>query len=113
MNSVSVISVSTNLTFEKRLELKRLGPPRPNLNIAQVQNAFKSKSSYARKFNPSLYELVDWLCGCEFKNAFFCYNSLVMTVSDPAWTSVGVSDVCCSAPTTKSVPQTQNFVSGK
>ena len=93
MNSVSVISVSTNLTFEKRLELKRLGPPRPNLNIAQVQNACKSKSSYSRKFNPSLYELADWLCGCEFKNAFFCYTCLVMNVSDPAWTSVGVSDI--------------------
>ena len=113
MNSVSVISVNTNLTFEKRLKLKRLGPPRPNLNIAQVQNAFKSKSSYARKFSPSLYELADWLCGCEFKNAFFCYTCLVMNVSDHAGISVGVSDVCSSASTTKSVPQTQNFVSGK
>ena len=33
-----------------------------------------------------LYNAVEWLCGCEIKNAFFCFTCLIMQASDNAWT---------------------------
>lgn len=65
---------SASLTFSNRLELKTLGPPRPDLCISQVQNACKGKSNFTRKFNRSLYNHADWLCAYEIKNRFFCYS---------------------------------------
>ena len=38
MNSVSNIKrliISNSLTYEKKIELKKLGPPKPNLDITQ------------------------------------------------------------------------------
>lgn len=95
INSVNSILAtgSASLTFSNRLELKTLGPPRPDLCISQVQNACKGKSSFTRKFNRSLYNHADWLCACEIKNRFFCYSCLIMNVDDPAWTRDGVSDL--------------------
>ena len=79
-NSVSTIlktktsSTFKNLTFEQKSALKELGPPRPDLTINQEQKACKGKNSFRRKFNRSLYDYADWLCGCETKNIF---NSLL------------------------------------
>lgn len=94
MNSVNyILSVGDNRNLECKLELKKLGPPRPKLTIAQEQKGYKNKNCYIRKFNPSLYKYADWLCGCDVRNAFFCYTCLVMNVSDHVWTSAGISDI--------------------
>ena len=40
-----------------------------------------------------LYNAAEWLCGCEIKNAFFCFPCLIMQASDNAWTVTGVTDL--------------------
>lgn len=75
MNSVSNISAKYAgrevVSYEHRLELKALGPPRPDLAIIQTQKECKSRKGFIRKFNKSMYDSAEWLCGCNKKNAFF------------------------------------------
>lgn len=92
-NDVSKIISQGIKNLEHRVELKRLGPPRPNMVINQVQKSTKSRNSYNRKFSIHLYNYADWLCGCGIKNSFFCYPCIVMGVQDRTWTVDGVSDI--------------------
>ena len=96
MNSVSGIiaqCASRGVSFDQRVLLKELGPPRPNLVITQPQKECKSRKGFIRKFNKSMYDCAEWLCGCEVKNAFFCYYCLVMNATDSVWTVNGISDL--------------------
>lgn len=92
MNSVQNIA-KTTLDFETKLKLKELGPLRPELKIKQVQKECKNKNSFTRNFSMAMYNAADWLCGCEVKNAFFCFTCLVMKTNDTAWTVTGVTDL--------------------
>ncbi|KAJ3656533.1 hypothetical protein Zmor_015604 [Zophobas morio] len=81
MNSVANIKSlvdADKVTEAVRTELKKLGPPRPALvNIQETPvNVYKI---HLEKFNPELYNLADWLCGCPQRNALFCYICLVMS----------------------------------
>lgn len=103
-NIINCVNLNT-LTYELRLQIKSLGPHRPDLNINQNFNtsastagaagAGCSKKNYNRKFNRNLYEAEKWLCGCEKRNAFFCFICLVMNNprSDPAWVAKGMRDI--------------------
>jgi hypothetical protein len=98
MNSVSnIIELIKNnqLSHDIKIELKNLGPPRPDLLIKNVENNLKTNKTVSRKFNRSSYSLSDWLCGCNVQNAFFCFVCLIKNSpqSDPAWTSKGISDL--------------------
>jgi hypothetical protein len=48
--------------------------------------------TYQRKFNPEMYSKHDWLCGCDVKNALFCFPCLLFG-DDVAWTRTGVTDL--------------------
>ncbi|XP_069673117.1 zinc finger MYM-type protein 1-like isoform X1 [Periplaneta americana] len=92
MHSVQYI-VNRNLDVQTRVRLKELGPPRPELKITQVQKQSKNKTSFTRNFNRAMYNAADWLCGCEVKNAFFCFTCLIMKTNDIGWTVTGVTDL--------------------
>ncbi|XP_054289677.1 zinc finger MYM-type protein 1-like [Macrosteles quadrilineatus] len=92
-NEVSLIINEGIKNIDHRISLKKLGPPRPFMNINQIQNSSKNKNSFTRKFSPHMYNHADWLCGCSIKNSFFCYTCLVMGVQDRAWTVDGISDL--------------------
>lgn len=93
----SVHSVKTikkdGLNFQDRLEIKKLGPPRPALNIQQ--EAFVKGKTVKRHFNTGMYNNADWLCGCNLSNSFFCFVCLLMGSDDcdPAWVKTGVTDL--------------------
>lgn len=92
MNSVCNI-LGKNLDHELRMKVKELGAPKPDLNINQEQKQCKARQGYTRNFNRSMYNAAEWLCGCDVKNAFFCFTCIVTNSSDSSWTETGITDL--------------------
>ena len=66
MNCVShIIEMIENNTLSNgiKIELKNLGPPRPDLLIKLEDHNSKTNKTVTRKFNRGSYSLSDWLCG--------------------------------------------------
>jgi hypothetical protein len=89
--SVSYLQQITfsQLCLSEKSDVKSHGRPLPDLKI--VKTSSSRKSTYQRKFNPEIYSEHDWLCGCDVKNAFFCFPCLLFG-GDATWTSTGVTD---------------------
>ncbi|CAH2281680.1 zinc finger MYM-type 1-like [Pelobates cultripes] len=81
---------SHSLTMQEKLDLKRLGPPQPN--IAILQTAKDRGKQYNRNFNPQWYKKKSWLCGSVTKSALFCFPCLLFG-GDETWTKTGVTDI--------------------
>lgn len=80
----------SSLTLNEKNDIKKKGRPIPKLKISQT-SCSKSKK-YERKFNSDVYEKYKWLCGCDVKNAFFCFPCLLYN-GENSWTKVGVKDL--------------------
>ncbi|KAJ8933329.1 hypothetical protein NQ318_020832 [Aromia moschata] len=87
MNSVNFLLTNTDITYEIRMEIKRLGRPIPDLMISKT-DVGKSRN-YSRNFNSSVYERFKWLCGCPKRNKLFCFICLVMGGNLSAWIQEG------------------------
>lgn len=74
----------------RRIEFKERGRPVSTLNIKQTTK--DRGKDINRYFKQSMYSLCDWICGCEVKNAFFCYPCLLFC-EDALWTQTGVTDI--------------------
>ncbi|RYA69760.1 hypothetical protein DD592_26640 [Enterobacter cloacae complex sp. 2DZ2F20B] len=91
MNSIERIlrlQSENKLSHDEKLLIKNVGPPRPDLDIA-VSSKVKDKLVH-RKFNKTM-----WLCGCNAKNALFCFVCTLMNNGDvdKAWTETGITDL--------------------
>ncbi|XP_068086206.1 zinc finger MYM-type protein 1 [Anabrus simplex] len=78
-------------SLEEKMEVKRLGRPTPDLNITQKATGGEKRSEYTRKFNRKVYKNI-WVCGCEIRNALFCFPCLLFGNSD-AWCKGGVKNL--------------------
>lgn len=92
MNSVKYLqSINfSQLTLNEKIEIKARGRHTPVLSIHQSSTS-RSKE-YTRQFNISVYQKCEWLCGCDEKNALFCFPCLVLG-GDSSWTKSGVTDL--------------------
>lgn len=92
MNSCSRLLANPfqELSYEERLIVKQLGRPLPNLNITKVVKS--GNRQYKRVFKTEYYVNNEWLCGCEVKNALFCFPCLLFGGEVP-WTKSGVTDI--------------------
>ena len=93
MNSVDSLLKTpfSRRTLEDKIKIKSLGRLTPDLNI--VQKAKGSKNSvYTRKFNRTVYDNNDWICGCEIRNSLFCFPCLLFGNGD-SWSKTGVKDL--------------------
>lgn len=77
-------------SYEEKIELKKNGRPLPDITI-EVAGVSRGKT-YKRQFNKEIYSRNDWICGCNRKNALFCFPCLLFG-GDKAWTEVGVTDL--------------------
>ena len=91
MNSVQALLNQGTLSYDDKLEIKRLGPDRPELMLEQVTKC--KKREYRRKFNASTYSNYKWLCGCPIRNALFCFPCLIFSKELNAWTKTGFRDI--------------------
>ena len=74
----------SQLNGQEKLEVKRLGPDRPEL--------IRSQSS--RKFSSGWYNKYEWLTGCSESQRVYCFPFLLFGQSqrEKSWTQQGVSD---------------------
>ncbi len=86
MNSVKALQSQSfsKLTLAEKLEVKNLGPDRPDL---------LTKSS-SRSFSRNRYPRYDWLTGCSVSGKVYCFPCLLFGGSqqEKSWTQSGISD---------------------
>ena len=87
LNSISF----RQLSLREKIEIKNRGRPIPQLSLEQLISSSRNKT-FVRKFNPSLYDKVSWLCGCSQTNAFFCFPCLLYG-GDLSRTKNGIKDL--------------------
>lgn len=94
MNSVSSLQSKgfPERPDEEKLKIKELGRPLPDLNIVQSITVGLGKRQFRRIFRKEIYNSHDWLCGCEIKNALFCFPCLLFG-GEHSWTKTGVTDI--------------------
>ena len=92
MNTVSILQNRTFsvLSNEEKLKIKEIGRPLPDLNI--VQTVTTGKRQFKRVFKKEIYNNHDWLCGCEVKNALFCFPCILFG-GEQSWTKTGITDI--------------------
>ncbi|CAH2321052.1 Hypothetical predicted protein [Pelobates cultripes] len=79
-----------NMTFQERLEVKRLGPHQPHIVIKQSSK--ERGKEINRKFSQQWFEKKKWLCASISKSALFCFPCLLFG-GDAPWTKSGVTDI--------------------
>ena len=88
MNTVRSLQIRpfNQLTLEEKLEVKRLGPDRPEVLT-------KSGLS-SRRFTKTWYSKHSWLTGCSLSGKVYCFPCLLFGDSqrEKAWTQSGVND---------------------
>ena len=81
----------SQLTHNEKISIKTIGRPTPKLFIEQKSKA--RNGIYTRHFNDKVYDENDWICGCEEKNAFFCFPCLLFSKDKNPWVTNGVNDL--------------------
>lgn len=94
MNSVKCLLEKPFIqcSVAEKLEIKRLGRPLPDLSSTMKQNIHSGKRQFSRTFKLDYYKNTDWLCGCEIKNALFCFPCLLFG-GEHSWTKTGMTDL--------------------
>ncbi|XP_069505521.1 zinc finger MYM-type protein 1-like [Ambystoma mexicanum] len=92
MNSVDQLLSKpfSGLAHSEKLEVKRLGPDRPDVKIEQ--SAKDRGKAYTRTFSMVWYEKKTWLTGSIAKRSLFCFPCLLFG-GETAWTKTGVTDL--------------------
>ncbi|KRT79045.1 hypothetical protein AMK59_8166, partial [Oryctes borbonicus] len=90
IEKIKELRSADKLDFEKRVELKKHGRPLPDLEIKQTSRD-KNKEVH-RNFRRSLYDLADWICGCDVSNAFYCFVCILFP-NDSSWCTTGITDL--------------------
>ncbi|CAH1103534.1 unnamed protein product [Psylliodes chrysocephalus] len=91
MNKIGVLKNSfIGFSLEEKLQIKELGRPIPDLKIEKQSG--NGKKSRCRKFNKTIYDKNNWLCGCEETNKLFCFVC-VLFGGDETWSKKGTDDL--------------------
>lgn len=77
-------------SYEEKIELKAKG--RPLVDITIEKTGVSRGKNYTRKFSRDIYSKNEWICGCNKKNALYCFPCLLFG-GDKAWTEIGVTDL--------------------
>ncbi|KAL4089358.1 hypothetical protein QTP88_024405 [Uroleucon formosanum] len=78
-------------TRSRKCELIDLSSSKRSTGIFK-ESIQKRKNEYFWNFNTTLYLKNKWLCGCEIKQALFCFPCLLFG-GETAWTKIGVTDL--------------------
>ena len=76
----------SQLSLGEKVAIKTRGRSTPDIHISQP--GISKNKRYIRRFNSEWYQRKNWLCGCEIKNALFCFPCLLFG-GDVAWTKEG------------------------
>ena len=95
LNSSLTVSQLQSITFSQltlleQIKIKNAGRPMADIRIAQP--AISNNKKYVRYFNAEWYNKKQWLCGCEIKNALFCFPCLLFS-GEEIWTESGFTNL--------------------
>lgn len=78
-------------TLDEKNNIKTLGRPMPDLKLTQVIK--KKTRQFTRTFTNDIYtKYNNWLCGCDKRNAVFCFPCLLFG-GELVWTKTGMRDL--------------------
>lgn len=80
----------SQLSLHEKMEIKNKGRPTPDIII--TQEGISKNKKYIRSFNSEWYKKIKWLCGCETRNALFCFPCLLYG-GDTVWTQSGFRNI--------------------
>lgn len=80
----------SQLSLHDKVAIKRGGRPLPDIQISQP--GISNNKRYIRSFNSEWYQKKKWLCGCEVKNALFCFPCLLFG-GDSTWSKDGFTNI--------------------
>lgn len=80
------------LSFEEKVQVKTLGRPTPDINMVQAAKGRKATGTYTRRFHSDVYAKYPWMCGCDIRNALFCFPCLLFGSND-SWSKNGIKDL--------------------
>ena len=77
------------LSLEEKLEVKSLGPDRPDVSILNT-----TRSTTSRRYTTTWYSKYSWLTGCRDSGKVYCFPCLLFggALREKAWTDTGVND---------------------
>ncbi|KAG8291298.1 hypothetical protein J6590_108825 [Homalodisca vitripennis] len=83
----------SNLSLERKVEIKVSGKPTPQLNIVHITKG--KNRDFKREFNQNVYTRTPWICGCEQRNRFYCFPCLLFSkqTGESNWVKYGVADL--------------------
>lgn len=92
MNNVSyLINVPfSSHSVEDKIRIKESGRPTP---VQKLEHLCKdAQKERVRKLNPEINKNKEWLCGCDTRDALFCFPCLLFG-GEIARTKTGVTDL--------------------
>lgn len=70
------------------------GRPCPDMHILTPVKLKKTEENICtRHFRKELYNISDWLCGCDVANKFFCWSCLLFSTKKNVWNNQGYDDL--------------------
>ncbi|XP_050500562.1 uncharacterized protein LOC114333658 [Diabrotica virgifera virgifera] len=90
VQNIMLLKIANKLTYEELLNFKAAGRPKPTMPIKQT--TLDKTREVNRYFSASMYNVSEWICGCEVQKAFFCFPCLLFG-DDYSWTKAGVVDL--------------------
>nr|CAH7737612.1 unnamed protein product [Callosobruchus chinensis] len=75
LNEKLLDNAFSRLTYNEKIAVKNLKRLMPQLYLENKQTV-KGKDTI-RKFNPTIYQKNDWICGCDVKNTFFLFYNIL------------------------------------
>lgn len=100
MNKIGVLKNSiSGFSLEEKLQIKELGRLIPDFTIKKQSG--RGQKSRCRKFNKTIYDKNNWLCGCEENIKLFCFVC-VLFGGDETWSKKGTDDLVHTWDKTKS-----------
>ena len=78
------------MSLHEKVIVKKRGRSTPDIQISQP--GISNNKKYIRSFHSEWYQRKSWLCGCEVKNALFCFPCLLFG-GDATYTKDGFRSI--------------------
>ena len=94
-NSESVVqkylnNLFSSLSYSEKKQVIDNGRPCSNLTMSTcVKGKSCAGKGFERHFRKELYEISDWLCGCDVVNKFYCWTCLLFSTKKSVWNYEG------------------------
>lgn len=85
----------SELTYQEQLMVIHEGRPTPELSVEYMSAT--SGIIYKKQFDSEVYSRNSWICGCNRKDAFFCFPCVLFANDESVklWSKIGFKQLIC------------------